>query len=196
MPEYTKREIAEKIGEPVRKLHWWVREELVVPDVAPSRGKGSPLIFSERNLIEFIMFKIMLEECQLSLSAIKAVLDELRKAHAGDRSRFEFANDFYTDSMWGTDLELIYVYQHQHPETHMIFEAIKTESGTFTIIQPKPIKKPIDNEGHFELIDPPSFEEALGRNLSVTLIRLGEIKNLALKRLVIKQHNRKQLESD
>ena len=87
MVSYSKRDIAERIGETTRKISWWIDQELVLPDIAPSRGKGAPLVFSERNLIEFRMIQIMKDECGLSLASIKNILAQLRMISDPDQRK-------------------------------------------------------------------------------------------------------------
>lgn len=78
MAEYLKRDIARILGERSATVEYYSSVGLIVPDIAPSSGKGKPRIYSERNLIEFGMINI-LTSLGAPLNTSKRVLDILRK---------------------------------------------------------------------------------------------------------------------
>jgi DNA-binding transcriptional MerR regulator len=192
MDAYRKREIAKRLGEPPRKIQFWVDEGIVTPDIKPPSGRGKAMLFSERNLIEFGMIQIMKDEFGLGLAAIKKILAELRMISDPDQrknSALEFASDFYTNLEWGTELELLYVYQHRDPTSGMLYEAVITQSDRaqdiLRIMEPKVISEPIDDQKDFKEVYPPSFKAFLASSLPVTVVGIGKMKNLALERLGI-----------
>jgi DNA-binding transcriptional MerR regulator len=193
MTAYRKTEIARRLGEPPRKVQFWVDEKIVTPDIVPPSGRGKAMLFSERNLIEFGMIQIMKDEFGLGLAAIKNILAELRMISDPDQrtnSSLEFASDFYTNLEWGTELELLYVYQHRDPTSGVLYEAVKSLSyrgqDILSITEPKVISEQIDDQRHLKEVHPPSFEAFLASSLPVTVVGIGKIKNLALERLGIK----------
>jgi hypothetical protein len=139
------------------------------------------------------MIQIMKDEFGLGLAAIKNILAELRMISDPDQrtnSSLEFASDFYTNLEWGTELELLYVYQHRDPTSGVLYEAVKSLSyrgqDILSITEPKVISEQIDDQRHLKEVHPPSFEAFLASSLPVTVVGIGKIKNLALERLGIK----------
>ncbi len=58
MTEYSKKDIAKLLKLPHRTITYWTDYGLVVPDIVPSIGRGVPRVYSERNLLEFVMIYI------------------------------------------------------------------------------------------------------------------------------------------
>jgi DNA-binding transcriptional MerR regulator len=100
MDSYTTAQVARRLRDevPTCRLRWWIRDGLVTPDVAHGGGKGSPILFSERNVLEFAMLRILLEQCGLPLASIRTILNGLRTFP-----------DFYRNAAWGRDQEIIYL---------------------------------------------------------------------------------------
>jgi DNA-binding transcriptional MerR regulator len=121
MTEYSKRDIASKLGRSHRNITYWTDFGLVIPDVRPSQGRGIARIYSERNLIEFGMIDIMVKDYGISLDSIQYILRKLRDGSltkiSGMRPKMKtdlmFFEDFYTNRIWGEEKDLMYL-EHLH----------------------------------------------------------------------------------
>ena len=79
--EYTKRDIAKILELSVRKVTFWTDFGLVIPDIKPSRGKGRARLYSERNLIEFAMIDILINQVKISLNNVRYIFESLRRGY-------------------------------------------------------------------------------------------------------------------
>ena len=77
MAEYSKRDIAKKLGRSHRNITYWTDFGLVIPDIQPSQGRGIARIYSDRNLIEFSMIDIMVKVMKVSLDTIQYIFNNL-----------------------------------------------------------------------------------------------------------------------
>lgn len=154
---YVKRDIAGIIGEPTRKITFWTDSKLVIPDIQSEGGRGVSKKYSEHNLIEFAMIKVMRDHFQISLHTIQMILTGLRTAQTSNRS---FA-DFYENPEWGRERELLFILQGQ--------------------FGPKGFY-PIEKDEHGSYIAPPiTFDNAIKNATLFTTIMLGKMKSMALK---------------
>lgn len=154
---YLKRDIAEIIGEPTRKITFWTDSKLVIPDIDSEGGRGVSKKYSHQNLTEFAMIKVMRDHFQISLHTIQMILAGLRAAQTNNRP---FA-DFYDSPGWGRERELLFILQGQ--------------------FGPKGFY-PIEKDEHGSYIAPPiTFDNAIKNATLFTTIMLGKIKNMAIK---------------
>ncbi|WP_054032507.1 MerR family transcriptional regulator [Desulfatitalea tepidiphila] len=79
--QFTKQEIAEHIGRPVRTVKHWTDIKLVEPEVAPARGKGHIRLYSHKNLIQFAMIDFMSADMGLPLLVILGIIGRLSEKH-------------------------------------------------------------------------------------------------------------------
>ena len=79
---YSKKNVLELLDGIVdftsRQFAYYVKLEIVTPDVVDSKGRGAVKYFSPENLIDFALART-LEGRGLRLKEIKAILDETRK---------------------------------------------------------------------------------------------------------------------
>jgi len=118
MSEYSKRDIAKKLGRSHRNITYWTDFGLVIPDVQPSQGRGIARIYSDRNLIEFAMIDIMVKVMKVSLDTIQYIFNNLRagfyieweeqKEALGWGKPIKFS-DFFDNQDWGTKKDLVFV---------------------------------------------------------------------------------------
>lgn len=151
MTEYRKAEIAKILGESSRKIQYLVDEGLVIPDISPPSGKGKAMIFSEKNLIEFEMIRLLQKKCKLKLREIRSILDSLR--------RKKYAPDFYTNLNWGQNWEIIYCKAEAIQKENLIFYRIFKDDDGFFKISADPntkfnsrLEKLVDEYLHFETV--------------------------------------------
>lgn len=176
--EFTKKDIAEILDLSVRKITFWTDSGLVIPDVKPSRGKGKARVYSARNLLEFAMIDILINQVKISLNNIRYVFESLRRGYQREMNeelttqylvkygfppRFE---TFFDDSDWGKQKELIYV------EWLMQVKAVDNLVG--------PIQSfwPVDEKSDFNEFFKFNSEYTYGK-----ILYLGQIKNMALKKV-------------
>ena len=154
---YVKKDIARIIEEPIRKITFWTDSGLVIPDVESEGGRGVSKKYSEFNLVEFAMIKVMRDHFQISLHTIQMILAGLRKANSTNQP---FA-DFYNNPEWGRERELLFILQGQFgPKGFYPIE--KDEYGSYTA-------------------PPITFDNAIKNATLFTTIMLGKIKNMAIK---------------
>jgi DNA-binding transcriptional MerR regulator len=154
---FIKKDIARIIDEPTRKITFWTDSGLVVPDIESEGGRGVSKKYSEINLFEFAMIKVMRDHFQISLHTIQMILAGLRTGRAKNQP---FA-DFYDNRAWGHDRELLFISQGQ--------------------FGPKGFY-PIDKDEYGSYIAPPiAFDNAIRNATLFTTIMLGKIKNMANK---------------
>lgn len=159
--EYSKRDIAERLDLSVRKVTYWTDFGLVIPDIKPSRGKGKARVYSERNLIEFAMIKIMVDELDIGLDTIQYIFQNLRF-----KAPPEF-DGFLDYSDWGRTKDLIYV---------------GTRRGALS-----PIRKFYVIDDNFDMNNIVGFDPKRNiRSVVDIILYLGPIKNTAMKRLGLK----------
>jgi DNA-binding transcriptional MerR regulator len=159
---YVKKDIARIIDEPTRKITFWTDSKLVKPDIESEGGRGVSKKYSELNLIEFAMIKVMRDHLQISLHTIQMILAGLRAAQTSNRS----FTVFYDNPAWGLERELLFIQQGQ--------------------FGPKGFY-PIEKDEHGSYVAPPiAFDNAIKNATLFTTIMLGKIKNLATKIAVSK----------
>jgi hypothetical protein len=167
MEQYLKRNIADILEISPRKVQFYTDEFLVIPDVQPPSGKGSPRIYSYRNLVEFAMIVLMSGSFGVPLNLISMILLFLRdgqfKHGRSGPTKFE---DFYTSDLWGVSKELIFITKtfglpkmSQYPIWLSVLEA--DEKGKFSVDQA------INDSGQ-------------GDRRCITILKLGGIKRAAL----------------
>ena len=168
--QYRKVDIARLLGEPTRKIQYWVDQGLVIPEIVSKGSKGRAMVFSKQNLIEFAMVK-KLQQYDLKLIAISRVLRLLRGENRIFFGKVDF-RDFYTNPGWGIDRELIYF-------------ASKTDNDFEAILY---IKDGIEQQMQTNRLNmsEPETNNALGfllrekDILAQTMIMLGRVKNQAV----------------
>jgi DNA-binding transcriptional MerR regulator len=167
MKEYLKRNIADILEISPRKVQFYTDQFLVIPDIQPPSGKGSPRIYSYRNLVEFAMIVLMSGSFGVQLNTISVILMFLRdgqfKHSRFGPTKFE---DFYTSDSWGVSKELIFI--------------------TTTLGLPKINHYPIwlsvleaDEQGKFS-VDQAITDSGQGDRQCITILKLGGIKRAAL----------------
>jgi len=162
MTEYRKTEIAKILGEPSRKIQFWVDQGLVVPAISPPSGRGRAMIFSDSNLIEFEMIRVLQKQCKLNLSTIQMFLNSIR----------EKEKDFYTSAEWGHIREIVYCFGEGIKSGHEVyFRVVKGKDGTF-VLQSDPKTK-------FTKY----LEKLMNKNFYFDTVMLGKIKMMAMKNL-------------
>jgi DNA-binding transcriptional MerR regulator len=167
MEQYLKRNIADILEISPRKVQYYTDEFLVIPDVQPPSGKGSPRIYSHRNLIEFAMVLLMSGSFGVPLNLISTILMFLRDGQfKHDRLGSTKFEDFYTSDSWGMTKELIFI--------------------TTTFGLPKINQYPIwlavseaDEQGKFS-VDQAINDSGQGDRRCITILKLGGIKRAAL----------------
>jgi DNA-binding transcriptional MerR regulator len=160
--EYSKRDIAERLDLSVRKVTYWTDFGLVIPDVKPSRGKGKARVYSERNLIEFGMIKIMVDELNINLDTIQNIFQTIRF-----KAPPEFKH-FLDHSDWGRTKDLIYVGNQRGPfspnRRYYVIDENFDMNAIFEFDPKRNIRRVVD-----------------------VICYLGPIKNAAMKRLGLKE---------
>ena len=174
---YTKQDIAALIKRPTRTVKLWTDIKLVEPEIAPARGKGHIRLYSARNLIEFAMIDYMSIDMGLPHYAILGALNELRDYH------------FFLDSRFGVGLELLYCYETKNIqwEGDWEYKSLQVAGGRLAV-----------DKGSGSVHEEPDFIIGLGhdeerykelnqwvksRDISgFTLLRLGDIRNRAMKK--------------
>jgi DNA-binding transcriptional MerR regulator len=167
MKQYLKRNIADILKISPRKVQFYTDEFLVVPDVQPPSGKGSPRIYSYRNLVEFAMIVLLSGSFGVQLNLISTILMFLRdgqfKHDKFEPTKFE---DFYKSDSWGVSKELIFITKtfglpkmYQYPIWLSVLEA--------------------DEQGKFS-VDQAIIDSGQGGNQCITILKLGGIKRAAL----------------
>ncbi len=155
--KYLKRDVVKKTGISQRNIHFYIEEGLITPDFLPSsRGRGIPLAFSERNLLEFCMLEILREEF-LPLSTIHTILHGLRKDT-------RVPKDFWENSEYGKTLELAFIQDRLH--------APYTGPYTFRLIRE-------NNQGRFEF----DLGHSVKTGIAFGVVFLGKIRNMAFKKI-------------
>ena len=170
MKQYRKTEIARLLGEPTRKIQFWLDSGIVVPDLVPPSGRGKAVIFSYRNLIEFGMVQILHRKYGLKLGEIKIILEVLRGEHADVVTDVDFA-DFYANRDWGSKRELIVIKTlPADPDGYSFLITLIDKKGIFRGPDGKEV-------GLSSILEPKKDNTAL---YSATIMLLGSIKNLAV----------------
>jgi len=123
---YTKREVAERTGRRTNTINYYVNEGIIIPDIEPQAGRGKPMVFSDRNLVEIKMIEHM-ARMGVSLGVAQIALGILRKGswYPGDillemhdsaeaalkRIKKETVsfNDFWKSSKWGGLKEVVFL---------------------------------------------------------------------------------------
>jgi DNA-binding transcriptional MerR regulator len=184
MTKYRKTEIAKILGESSRKIQFWVDSGLVKPDVVPPSGKGKAMIFSENNLIQFKMIKILQMDCKLGLTTIRIILDILRKGEfKGEKFR-----DFFTNPLWGQDRDVIFIQSQPDNDARAISVKEVAWHPPIDTIEKKRHVLGITRRGKYDSIMDqwiPEWRMALGdpKILSYETIYLGKVKILAMNKL-------------
>lgn len=191
MTEYSKRDIAKILGKSHRNITYWTDFGLVIPDIQPSQGRGIARIYSGRNLIEFGMIEIMLNQYGISLDNIRYILKVLREgdyqrmtgfpsmeaAERGDASDVNWSplqefRDFYESTQWGESIELLYIENFPSglwidPTTDKI---LALPIISFVVVEPDFTYDEILNPGIFKT----EFPEVVSK-----LVWLGKVKKIA-----------------
>ncbi len=186
MDGYSKRNIAEILGRPVRTITHWTDFGLVIPDIRPSQGKGISRIYSGKNLLEFAMIDIMTKQMGIPLDTVQEIFGNLRKkadvtasikdwrektpiSRLLSHSARVTLEDFLSNADWGTKKDLLYIEE----------KAINEQGGTtppyrwFCIVyEKKEIGEQLERKIRYG--NAPVFS---------SIIFLGEAKNMALKKL-------------
>lgn len=162
MTEYVKIDIAKRIGKSPRTVQLWTDLELVIPDIQPSGGKGVTRIYSDRNLIEFGMAKVLSERCNVTLSVIRYILEIIRKGE----SHGELIYDFYVNPDWGVWRELLYIGDIREGGIAQIRTILFDNERKLINFGKRYIQPFFDND-----------------TLAITILMLGKIRNFALKEL-------------
>lgn len=76
---YTKKEVFEITGLPLRLVQYHTERGLVSPEIDPGEGRGGIRKYSKRNLVEFGVIKV-LNEYRMSFGRIKTILNLLQYA--------------------------------------------------------------------------------------------------------------------
>ncbi|WP_028315702.1 MerR family transcriptional regulator [Desulfatibacillum aliphaticivorans] len=164
MLELTKREIAEKLNLPIRTIQLWTDQGIVFPDVRAASGKGIARLYSERNLLEFAMVKILAKDYNIKLTQLQSMFLLLRQDDLGETpSGFK---DFYTDPSYGNSKEMLYV---------MSINASSMGGGNQLIVMTK--EKGKDFAGLENLVQPFSETEAV---IGFSILFIGRIKKQAM----------------
>ncbi len=152
--KFLKKEVVQKLGIPQRTLHFWIQRGLVTPDFPTARGRGIPMTFSKRNLVEIRMVQILQEKCLLPLETIAVILQGLRKYR-------NVPEDFFSNPEWGEEREYLF-YQETPPHGPRAFSpAYKNKYGQFDF----------------------SFDAAIKQGRVFIIVTLGKVKNQALSSL-------------
>jgi DNA-binding transcriptional MerR regulator len=114
MAEYSKRDIANKLGRSHRNITYWTDFGLVIPDIQPSQGRGIARIYSDRNLIEFAMIDIMVKVMKVSLDTIQYIFNNLRAGFNIDSEKHGWGepikfSDFFVNEDCGARKDLLFI---------------------------------------------------------------------------------------
>ncbi len=134
MASYLKTDIAKKIDEPPRKIQAWTDFGLILPEIIPPRGKGIARVYSEKNLLEFGIIKILKDQEGFSLDFIKWILNGLRAGVSQENDLYgkkaAVFEDFYSNVVWGNEKELLFL--RWGPAGPGIFRTIeKNQTGDY-----------------------------------------------------------------
>lgn len=167
MKQYLKRNIADILKISPRKIQFYTDEFLVIPDVQRPSGKGSPRIYSYRNLVEFAMVVLMSGSFGVPLNLISIILSFLRDGNfkAGRFGLLKF-EDFYKSDSWGVSKELIFI------TTTFGLPKISEYPVWLSVLE-------VDEQGKFS-VDQAINDSGQGGNLCTTLLKMGGIKRAAL----------------
>lgn len=165
MSEYHSRDIEKLTGASKRKVQYLVDMGIIIPK---ERGRGKPIIYTERNLIE-VMMTLIFQEKRLSNIVISSVFEQLRKA---EKKKSMDCADFFTNDEWGTRKDLLFAHA-----TVVVGEGPTVVGGGREqfVTDRVGINYTIPDAIMDRVIRP-----AIG---PITLIPLGKVKNQALKRL-------------
>jgi MerR HTH family regulatory protein len=170
--ELKRKEIAHRLGKPLRTVQFWGDRLPIIPEVQKKRGKGAPQVYSEKNLIEFGLVDILVGE-GVPLEKIFPILIVLRSGRfQSDVKKEVIFSDFYTNPAWGETKELILITNRLDPKAAFIaWYGVVRKDRTWS----QEIAKCISESG-------------LGSDnwASVVLLKLGTMKKRALKKLGIK----------
>lgn len=100
MAEYTSSGIEKITGMSRRKVQFLVDFGIVEPK---ERGRGKAIVYTESNLIEIMMTKILQEQKVTNLK-IKGIFDHLKEENNDGKY-----TDFFTDYEWGVTKDLVHV---------------------------------------------------------------------------------------
>jgi DNA-binding transcriptional MerR regulator len=186
MAEYSKTEIAKIMGESSRKIQFWIDLGLVVPDISPPSGKGKAMIFSEKNLIEFGMIRVLQKDCKLRLATIITILRILRKGECKGQ-KFK---DFFDNPHWGHNRDVIFIQSQPDGDARAISVKEVKRKPPLDAIEKSRRLLGISETKEDDLIMNqwiPEWEMALSSKkiLSYETILLGKVKILAMKKLGI-----------
>ena len=74
---FIRKNVADLIGMPARRIQFYTDERLVIPDVENPKGRGTTRRYSEFNMIEFLIIK-ELANGGISLEKIKGIMFTVR----------------------------------------------------------------------------------------------------------------------
>ncbi len=74
---YTTTEVAEMLGLSVRQLDYWSKQEIVVPSIQRSKGRGSPKRYAIEDMVQ-LYFIVQLKQHGWSTQKIRAAIVQLR----------------------------------------------------------------------------------------------------------------------
>lgn len=100
MAEYTSSGIEKITGMSRRKVQFLVDFGIVEPK---ERGRGKAIVYTESNLIEIMMTKLLQEQKLTNLN-IKGIFDHLKEGNRGGKY-----TDFFTNYEWGVTKDLAHV---------------------------------------------------------------------------------------
>ena len=183
MDVYSKRDIAEKLGRPVRTITYWTDFGLVIPDIRPSQGKGISRIYSKQNLLEFAIIDIMVKQMEIPLDTVQYIFKNLREKIDVTKSKKDWGEsfesrftavplkNFLTNPDWGPKKDLLYIEE----------KAIREPASTIAIYKWFCIVHERKEIG--ELLE----SNIINGNAQIfsSIIWLGKVKRMALKKLAL-----------
>lgn len=157
MAEYKSSGIEKMTGIAKRKVQFLVDFGIIEPK---ERGRGRAIVYTERNLIEIMMTKI-LQDHKITNAQIKAIFEHLRKANR----KGEYT-DFFTNNDWGVIKDLVHL---TAVDKQGIINRATVEVG-MNYLLPENVMKLV----------------VRAANGPVTMVPLGKVKRSALQRLSLK----------
>lgn len=167
MNKFTKPDIAEIIDESIRKIKTWTDLGLITPDIVPATGKGVEQVYSQKNLIEFGMIKLLKDKYACSINFIRHILTSLNKEIDITKDAFTKL-DFFSDPQIGINKEILYISQD-----------FKTNRGIYIYVAKK-------NQNSVFEIESNVIAAGVNKFGVITVISLGKIRNEAIEKFSIK----------
>jgi DNA-binding transcriptional MerR regulator len=161
--EYESRDIEERTGVSRRNVQFLVDVGVIEPK---ERGRGKPIKYTERNLIEVAMTQTLQERNQ-TVSTIRGIFHHLREV-----TREGEYTDFFTNDAWGVTKDLIYAEATVGGGEGSLPTA---SGGTQRITREVGMDYQLPKEVMEDVVRPAISP--------IIIVPLGKIKNLALERL-------------